>query len=93
MEAIIVGKVTIEEKNQIMTCFERKHALLELAPVVKANNTALYEQVIKDLEEVKTQMSAWWSEMAKKYKWKGTKNGMWNINFTTCEIELIKNAA
>ena len=39
----IVGQVTVEEKNEIQTLFERRNGLNELAKIVTADNTELYE--------------------------------------------------
>ena len=37
----IVGQVTVEEKNEIQTLFERRNGLNELAKIVTADNTEL----------------------------------------------------
>lgn len=84
-----VGQVTIEEKNEIQTLFERRNGLNELAKIVTADNTDLYEKLVKDLGETGTKFQNWWDRMAQKYQWESTENGNWEINFDTCEIFLV----
>ena len=84
----LVGQVTVEEKNEIQTLFERRNGLNELAKIVTADNTELYEKLVKDLGETGTKFQSWWDRMADKYKWEGAENGNWEINFDTCEIIL-----
>ena len=50
----IIGQVTVEEKNEIQTLFERRNGLNELAKIVTADNTELYEKLVKDLGETGT---------------------------------------
>lgn len=50
----IVGKVTPEESHEIQTLFERRNGLNELAKIVTADNTELYEKLVKDLGETGT---------------------------------------
>ena len=83
-----VGQVTVEEKNEIQTLFERRNGLNELAKIVTADNTELYEKLVKDLGETGTKLQSWWDRMADKYNWEGAENGNWEINFDTCEIIL-----
>lgn len=85
----IIGKVTEEEKNEIMKLFEQKSALKSLAITLAENkippDNRLHERLIKDLGEVEVKYQNWWDRMAKKYAWEGSE---WNINFNTCEIFL-----
>ena len=55
----IIGQVTIEEKNEIQTLFERRNGLNELAKIVTADNTELYEKLVKDLGETGTKFQNW----------------------------------
>lgn len=84
----LVGHVTPEERNQIQTLFERKNGLIELAKILTADNTELYEKLVKDMGETNNKFQQWWDEMAKKYQWPATEGGNWEINFQTCEITL-----
>ena len=84
----LVGKVTEEEKKEIQSLFERKNGLAELAKILNADNTELYEKLVKDMGETKTKFQKWWDEMSTKYQWRGTATGNWQINFDTCEIFL-----
>ena len=85
----IVGQVTVEEKNEIQTLFERRNGLNELAKIVTADNTDLYEKLVKDLGETGVKFQNWWNRMAEKYQWESSENGNWEINFDTCEITLV----
>ena len=85
----VVGQVTIEEKDEIQTLFERRNGLNELAKIVTADNTDLYEKLVKDMGETGTKLQNWWDRMSQKYQWESTDNGSWEINFDTCEITLV----
>lgn len=90
MEKKIVGKVTIEEKNEILTLFERRNGLNELAKILTADNSDLYEKLVKDLGATGTKFQQWWDNMSQKYQWESVEGGNWEINFDTCEILLSK---
>lgn len=87
----LVGQVTLEEKNEIQTLFERRNGLNELAKILTADNETLYEKLIKDMGETGSKFQNWWDSMAQKYQWESTPNGHWEINFDTCDIYLIEN--
>lgn len=88
-EKKIVGQVTPEEKNEIQTLFERRIGLNELAKIVTAENTELYEKLVRDLGETGMKFQQWWDRMAEKYQWESIEGGNWEINFETCEIRLV----
>ena len=85
----IVGQVTREEKDEILVLFERRNGLNELAKIVTADNTDLYEKLVKDLGETGTKFQQWWDSRADKYQWESEEGGNWEINFETCEILLV----
>ena len=85
----LVGQVTPEEKNEILTLFERRNGLNELAKILTADNTELYEKLVKDLGETGAKFQNWWDRMVQKYQWESSENGKWEINFETCEIFLV----
>ena len=85
----LVGQVTPEEKNEIQTLFERRNGLNELAKILTADNSDLYEKLVKDMGETGSKFQNWWDTMAQKYQWESAKNGNWEINFETCEIFLV----
>jgi len=91
MSKRLVGQVTPEEKDEILTLFERRNGLNELAKILTVDNTELYEKVVKDLGETSTKFQSWWNQMAEKYQWESSEDGHWEINFDTCEIYLITN--
>ena len=84
----VVGQVTPEEKNEIQTLFERRNGLNELAKILTADNSDLYEKLVKDMGETSAKFQNWWDSMAQKYQWESAENGRWEINFETCEITL-----
>lgn len=85
----LIGQVTEEERNEIQTLFERRNGLNELAKIVTADNTDLYEKLVKDMGETGTKFQQWWDSMADKYQWESVEGGNWEINFETCEIYLV----
>lgn len=86
-----VGQVTIEEKNEIQSLFERQNGLNELAKILTADNEVLYEKLVKDMGETGAKFQNWWNRMAEKYQWESTENGNWEINFDTCDIYLVES--
>lgn len=91
MNKKIVGQVTVEEKNEIQTLFERRNGLSELAQILTADNDELYEKLVKDMGETGTKFQNWWDRMGAKYQWESTECGNWEINFETCDIYLVTN--
>lgn len=87
----IIGQVTVEEKNEIQTLFERRNGLNELAKILTADNNELYERLIKDLGETDSKFQNWWNIMASKYQWESVDGGNWEINFETGDIYLVYN--
>lgn len=85
----IVGKVTEEERDTIQALFERRNGLQELAKILKADDSELYERLVKDLGETGSKFQNWWDAMGRKYQWESAPNGNWSINFDTCEITLV----
>lgn len=86
-----VGQVTVNEKNEIQTLFERRNGLNELAKILTTDNTELYEMLVKDLGETGTKFQGWWDRMAEKYQWESVEGGNWEIDFDTCEVYLVSN--
>lgn len=88
MNKKVVGQVTEEEKSQIQTLFERRNGLNELAKILSADDTELYERLVKDLGETTIKFQQWWDNVSNKYQWESVENGKWEINFQTNEILL-----
>ncbi len=86
-----ISQVTPEEKNEIQTLFERKNGLNELARILTADNTELYERLVRDMGETGQRFQSWWDRMAGKYRWESAEGGHWEIDFDTCEIYLVTN--
>ena len=87
----LVGKVTTEERDDIQALFERKNGLSELAKIIPAHNQELYERLVGDMGKTQTRFQKWWDDMSAKYKWESSRNGQWEIDFTTCDIYLKEN--
>lgn len=85
----MIGQVTVDEKNEIQTLFERRNGLNELAKILTPENEELYEKLVKDLGETSTKFQNWWDRMGQKYQWESVEGGNWEINFDTCEIYLV----
>lgn len=84
-----IGQVSIEEKNEIQSLFERRNGLTELSKILTADNSTLYEKLVRDLGETSTKFQKWWDDMSAKYQWESSTNGNWEINFETCDIYLV----
>ncbi|MDR0507545.1 MAG: CXXX repeat peptide modification system protein [Dysgonamonadaceae bacterium] len=84
----IVGQVTEEEKKEILSLFERKNGLIELAKIVKTDD-ALYEKLVTDMGTTTTKFQEWWNVMSSKYQWESHENGNWEIDFNTNDIYLV----
>ena len=85
----IISRVTEAERDEIQALFERRNGLNELAQILTADNTELYERLVKDMGETSTKFQGWWDRMAAKYNWERAENGHWEIDFETCEILLV----
>ena len=94
--AIVVGKVSLKERDEIQALFERKSGLLELVQSLSQNgsgmleNTVFYEKVVADLGKTTTRFQKWWDDKAKAYGWQGKPGWQWSINFDTCQISMNK---
>lgn len=84
-----IGKVTEQERDEIQSLFERRNGLNELGKILTADNTELYERLIKDMGETSTMFQQWWNRMGNKYLWESTENGSWEIDFNDCTIYLV----
>ena len=59
----VVGQVSELEKREIQILFERRNGLNELAKILTADNTELYERLIKDLGETSIKFQKWWKAL------------------------------
>ena len=64
----LVGKVTEEEKNEILSLFERRNGLNELAKILMVEHETLYEKLVRDLGNTGLKFQKWWDIMAAKYQ-------------------------
>lgn len=85
----VIGRVTPEERDEIHKLFERKNGLSELAQILTADNSELYERLIKDMGETGVKFQNWWDRMAENYKWESNADAHWEIDFNTCDILLV----
>lgn len=84
-----VGFVTVDEKNEIQSLFERRNGLNELAKILTADNEELYNRLVKDMGETSLKFQSWWNSMARKYQWASAPDGNWEIDFNDCKIYLV----
>jgi len=84
-----IGTVTEQERDEIQALFERRNGLNELAKILTADNSELYERLVKDMGETGTKFQNWWDSMARKYQWKSVPDGHWEIDFNNCTIYLV----
>ena len=85
----LVGQVTPVERDEIQRLFERRNGLNELAKILTADNTELYERLVVDMGDTGMKFQQWWDLMAAQYDWESAPDGNWEINFETCEIYLV----
>lgn len=83
-----VGKVTPQERDEIKRLFERRMGLVELAKIVNASDTELYDRLVTALGDNSTKFQQWWDNMSEKYDWESSDEGNWEIDFQTCIIYL-----
>ena len=94
--AIVVGRVSLKEKDEILALFERKNGLLELVQSLSQSgsgmmeNSVFYEKVVADLGKTTTRSQKWWDDKAKACGWQGKPGWSWSIDFNTCQISLQK---
>ena len=86
----LIGKVTVSERDEIQSLFERKNSLVELAKSISAEDP-IYERLISDMSITTVKYQLWWDNMSSKYGWEKLEGSNWRINFDTCEIFLIQN--
>ncbi len=84
-----IGRVTEAERDEIQSLFERRNGLNELAKILTADNTELYERLVRDLGETGTRFQNWWDTNSAKYNWESCESGNWEINFDDCTIYLV----
>mgnify|MGYP003305022583 CR=1 FL=1 len=86
----LIGTVTLAERDEIQSLFERKSSLIELAKSISSEDP-IYERLISDMSITTSKYQLWWENMSSKYGWEKLDDSNWRINFNTCEIFLIQN--
>ena len=84
-----VGYVSPEERDEIQSLFERRNGLNELAKILTAGNSDLYETLVKDMGETALNFQRWWDRMGEKYRWESADSGSWEIDFNNCKVFLV----
>lgn len=86
----LVGKVSVEEMDEIKSLYERKNGLIEIIkaiPDINGNDSsALYEKIVQDMATTNAKYSKWFEEKSKKYNWENIENHNWEVNFASCEV-------
>lgn len=82
----VVGTVTEDEKLAVMKIYRHLQSLLELLQILHKGDV-LYNAVIQDLEETKTNYQEWWNNCYEKYRWEKGESD-WKIIFESNEIVL-----
>lgn len=91
MKRNLVGRVSVDERDEIKQLFERRNGLNELARILTADNSELYDKLVRDMSETGAKFQGWWERMARKYQWESAENGNWEIDFNSCDIFLVKS--
>lgn len=84
-----IGRVTEEERDELQRLFERRNGLNELAAVLTADNTELYERLVSDIGLTSMRFQQWWDTMSVRYRWESDERGRWEIDFQICKIYLV----
>ncbi len=84
----LLGCVSLEERDEIKSLFERKNGLIDLSKSLNDNSMHLYDKIVSDIGLVSTQFNDWWTEKSNKYNWENILGYQWEINFRTCEVFL-----
>lgn len=79
----VVGKLTEDEKKEILALFEKKIALENLVNIIQPSNEKMYEKLTLDYGSVMRLFQEWWSNTSRKYCWEGQS---WYINFENNEV-------
>ncbi len=94
MMRTMIGKVTEEEKNEILCLYERKLGIEELTATLesdlltKEGKENLQDKMLSELGKTQLKLQAWWDDMYEKYQWEQAEGHQWNIDFETCNIYL-----
>ena len=87
-----IGKISLEERDEIRRLYERKSALVELlkslADIDKRNDAKLYEKLVEDMAGTSSAYQRWFDETGRKYLWKNIPGYRWRIDFDSCEVYL-----
>lgn len=93
MSEVSCGKVTVEERDEIRSLFQRKNALTELfgslAKLEEGVAAKLYEKLVVDMGRTATEFHAWWERKSQQYAWQSAEGANWRIDFDTCEVFLV----
>lgn len=92
MSKELVGKVSVEEKNEIMQISERLLGINELMATLYSGLTTeseserLLEKLIEEAGKAKRREIHWWNSMKDKYNWSKEGGETWYLDYETCEV-------
>ncbi len=92
-----LGKISETEFEEVKELFTRKSALCEVGQCINRceelgidmSAEVLAEQIQKDMNEVGTELIAWWEKIANKYQWDYQKGDQWRVEYATKEVFLL----
>lgn len=82
-----VGKVSLDERDEILHLYKKKCTLEELLLVDELNGP-LSEKVRHDLSDVENLYQMWWDSTAQKYNWEKASGKTWTVDFESCDVFL-----
>lgn len=89
----LLGKVTNEEKEQVMAISRRRNALHELFSSLNSEaatpNNTLYERIVEDIGDTNQRLKDWWITTAKAHNWSFTEKDAWQVEYDSNELYLI----
>lgn len=84
-----IFQVSAKDRDEILALYERQNGLNELAKILTADNSELYERLVRDLSDTSSKSQQWWQTMATTHSWESHPDGHWEIDFNDGEIYLV----
>lgn len=82
-----LGKVCINENEEMMNIYNKRAALDELmCTISKTESPELYKKVNDELKSIVIEYEKWWECIKNKYNWIINENEYLILDFDTCEI-------
>lgn len=78
-----VWSLSLEDKNEIQSLYEKKLALENLIKIIDVDNAKMYDKLMTDYGATMKLFQEWWATNSLKHKWEGK---IWHIDFVASEV-------